>query len=155
MSVHREAARDAKEFARAQVFYGEGAGNRRKLIKTAVNAKMLKSPAYRQAFDLELGSQDMVHHVRKARRERHRRDVAHALNKNTRNAMSGRYTGVNMVVIVTGGALYYAHKTGRDKEILEKGKEKLEQIKLKHPTWIIFRNKPQPPPPVPRPRQTV
>lgn len=35
-STKRVAKRDAKEYARAQMYYGEGAGNRRKLIKATV-----------------------------------------------------------------------------------------------------------------------
>ena len=37
--LQKEASKDAKEFARAKMFYGEGAGNRRKLIKATVNQK--------------------------------------------------------------------------------------------------------------------
>lgn len=131
MNVQREALRDASEFARAQVFYGEGAGNRRKLIKAAVAAKASRSPAYQQAFESALAVQDMAAHVQKARKERRRRDFTHAFNKNTRNAMAGRYTGVNMTVIVIGGVVYYAHRTGYDKRIYDSVKSKLDDRKQK------------------------
>jgi hypothetical protein len=131
MNVQKEAARDAYEFARASVFYGEGAGNRRKLIKTAVAAKVAMDPAYARAFEQALARQDMVHHVQKARRERHRRDVFHAVNKNTRNAMAGRYTGVNTAVIVLGTAGYFAHKNGYDKIVFDKAKVKYDRFRTK------------------------
>jgi hypothetical protein len=38
-STSRDAAKDAKEFARAKAFYGEGAGTRRKLIRGTVEGK--------------------------------------------------------------------------------------------------------------------
>lgn len=131
MNAQKEAVRDAYEFARAQVFYGEGAGNRRKLIKAVVAAKASRSPAYQQAFESALAVQDMAVHVQKARKERRRRDFTHAFNKNTRNAMAGRYTGVNMAVIVIGGVAYYAHHTGYDKRLYISVKNKVEERKQK------------------------
>ena len=70
----REAAKDAKEFARAKMFYGEGAGNRRKLIKNTVEAKSKRDPDYKKAFDIHLNRQDMSTHASKARTERKRTD---------------------------------------------------------------------------------
>lgn len=134
MNVQREALRDASEFARAQVFYGEGAGNRRKLIKAAVAAKASRSPAYQQAFEYALTVQDMAAHVQKARKERRRRDFTHAFNKNTRNAMAGRYTGINMAIIVLGGAAYYAHHTGYDKKLYGSIKTKIDGQKRRRAT---------------------
>ena len=37
--TRHKAKKDAKEFARAKMFYGEGAGNRRKLIKATVSER--------------------------------------------------------------------------------------------------------------------
>lgn len=42
--------RDAKEFTQAKMYYGEGAGNRRKLIKATVKARS-KDPLYKSEFD--------------------------------------------------------------------------------------------------------
>lgn len=44
--VRRRARRDAKEFTQAKMYYGEGAGNRRKLIKATVKARS-KDPFYK------------------------------------------------------------------------------------------------------------
>jgi hypothetical protein len=131
MNVQKEAARDAREYARATVFYGEGAGNRRKLIRTEVAAKIERSPDYKVAFDRALASQHMDRHVALARRERHRRDVVHAVNKNTRNAMGGRYTGVNALVLAVGAGVFYAHKHGYDKQIYESAKIKTAALRKK------------------------
>ena len=129
MNIKREAVKDASEFARAHVFFGEGAGNRRKLIKTVVAAKSAQSEAYRQAFEAALAVQDMVEHVSKAQKERRRRDFWHAINKNTKSAMAGRYTGVNMTIVVIGGALYYAHNRGLDQKAYLKMKGKIQERK--------------------------
>ena len=162
MNVQKEAARDAYEFTRAKVFYGEGAGNRRKLIQTAVAAKVAADPVYAMAFERALHSQDMVDHVRKARRERRRRDVVHAVNKNTRNAMAGRYTGVNTAVIVLAVGGYIAHKNGIDKVIFDKAKDKYTKARESvqhrfHRAAEVVAEATDPadtedPPPVPAPR---
>jgi hypothetical protein len=46
----REARKDATEFAKAKMFYGEGAGTRRKLIKAKVEAKAGKDPNYKNPY---------------------------------------------------------------------------------------------------------
>lgn len=46
--------RDAKEFTQAKMHYGEGAGNRRKLIKATVKARS-KDPFYKSEFDKAAG----------------------------------------------------------------------------------------------------
>ena len=48
--TQKQAKKDAKEFARAKMFYGEGAGTRRKLIKNTVQERS-KDPVYKKAFD--------------------------------------------------------------------------------------------------------
>lgn len=72
--INRDAAKDAKEFARAKQFYGEGAGTRRKLIKAKVESKSKHSASYKKAFDHHLANQDMGKHSDRAVSERKRRD---------------------------------------------------------------------------------
>lgn len=69
--VRRMAKKEAKEFARAKMFYGEGAGTRRKLIKGKVNQHAKKFPEYKKNFDRYLEKQDMGKHADAAVRERH------------------------------------------------------------------------------------
>ena len=57
----REAKKDAEEFARAKLFYGQGAGTRRKLIKATVEAKSKRDPSYAKAFDNHLGNRIFLH----------------------------------------------------------------------------------------------
>jgi hypothetical protein len=145
-SIQKQALKDAQEYARAQMFYGEGAGNRRKLINKTVEAKSNRFPIYAVTFSRELARQDMAEHARRARRERKRIDLSRAFNKNVRNAAAGNYTGVNAVVLVIGGVGYYAHKTGYDKVIYEKARKKYAEVKNMR---IFHRDK------VPMPRITL
>jgi hypothetical protein len=72
--TERAATKDAEEFARAKMFYGEGAGTRRKLIREKVNSRKKADPAYAKAFDKAFESQDLGKHGDKARKERSRTD---------------------------------------------------------------------------------
>jgi hypothetical protein len=123
---------DAKEFARAKLFYGEGAGTRRKLIKAAVEGKSKKDPAYKRAFDHHLAKQDMSKHSEKARSERTRKNVANSTRRGIRGTShilrgNSQYASAATAIAV-GGALY-AHKAGIDKIIIGKGKQTYTKIK--------------------------
>ena len=85
--ISKEAEKDAIEFARAKMFYGEGAGNRRKLIKNSVEAKKKKSEFYANEFNNYLQDQDMEVHTKKAVSERHRKDTAKTLKKGGKKAI--------------------------------------------------------------------
>jgi len=131
-STNREARKDAKEFARAKMFYGEGAGTRRKLIKAKVEGKAKKDPNYKKAFDQHLNNQDMSRHAEKARGERKRKNVKKSAGKGirgTRHILNGnsQYASAATAIVV-GGALY-AHKTGIDKTIVNAGKKAYAKAK--------------------------
>lgn len=128
--VRRRARHDAKEFARAKMFYGEGAGTRRKLIRNTVKERS-KDPDYKTAFDYYSSKQDMAKHVQKAKAERHRKDVSNSVKKNTRgvvNILRGRpeLAGASLAALAAGVGV--AHKTGADKIILEQGKKAFSKV---------------------------
>lgn len=83
--TRKRAKKDAKEYARAQMYYGEGAGNRRKLIKATVEERS-KDPYYKEQFEKYLAEQDMAKHVGAAKRERRTRDTANAAKKGAKTA---------------------------------------------------------------------
>jgi hypothetical protein len=131
-STNRTAKKDAKEFARAKQFYGEGAGTRRKLIKATVEGKSKKDPTYKKAFDHHLDKQDTSKHAAKARSERKRKNVANSTRKGIRGTShilrgNSQYASAATAIVV-GGALY-AHKTGIDKTILNAGKNAYAKAK--------------------------
>lgn len=108
-STNKEARGDAKEFARAKMFYGEGAGTRRKLIKAKVESKSAKDPTYKKAFDHHLANQDMGKHSEKARSERRRKDTSASVGKNARalnRTINGPFAGAAAIGLATAGAAF-------------------------------------------------
>lgn len=104
----REAKRDSNEHAKAKMFYGEGAGNRRKLINAKVTAKS-KDPAYKKAFDYHSEHQDMAKRASQARGMRRRKDVKNTTAKTARGIKNlALKTGAP--VTLTAIALYGAYQ---------------------------------------------
>lgn len=131
MSIQSEARRDAEEYARAQMFYGEGAGTRRKLINAAVDSKSERSDEYAAAFDAELQRQNMAEHAAKAQKERKRKDRVDALGRNVKGLTTGNAKTMNTSVVVLLSGAYLAHSTGLDKKAYEYGKRKYENFKVR------------------------
>lgn len=129
----KQAKKDAKEFARAKMFYGEGAGTRRKLIKATVNERS-KDKVYKKAFDKALSEQDMSKHASKAKGERRRKDVANKTKKTGRgliNIATGHPERVGASLAVAAMAYSVAKKTGYDKVIKKVAKEKFSKVATK------------------------
>lgn len=105
----RAAKKDAKEFARAKMFYGEGAGTRRKLIKNTVEAKSKKDPSYKKAFENHLASQDMEKHARKAVKERNRKDTIDQTKKTARG-VKNLALGTGASATTAAAVMYYAYQ---------------------------------------------
>lgn len=126
----KQAKKDAKEYARAKMFYGEGAGTRRKLINKTVEQRS-KEPAYKKAFDEALAKQDMAKHAVKARGERKRKDVKNQAAKTGRglvNIATGHPERVGAGLAVAALAYGVAHKTGVDKIVYNAAKKKASQV---------------------------
>lgn len=139
----REAKKDADEFARAKMFFGEGAGTRRKLIKAQVEAKSGKDPAYKKAFDHHLANEDLGVHASKARGERKRKDVAKGTAKTARGIKNlalgtGAPVALSAVVIYAGwknpavrGVVTKAGKTAysavKDSDIVNSVKDQIQK----------------------------
>lgn len=134
--TNREASKDAKEFARAKLFYGEGAGTRRKLIKAQVEGKSKKDPSYKKAFDEHLANQDLSSHASKARGERRRKDVANSTAKTARginHLIRGNAQYASAAAAMLFGGAMYAHKLGIDKIVLNAGKKAFNTVKNGRP----------------------
>src|SRR5678816_1474042 len=115
--VDKEASKDAKEFARAREFHGQGAGTRRKLINHKVEARTKQDPTYKQAFDHHLARQDQAKHVEKAISERKRIDRT-TKTKQTAGAVARRFTGemgtqAAFTAVALAGAAFLASPKGR------------------------------------------
>lgn len=108
--TQRRAKKDAKKYARAKMYYGEGAGNRRKLIKARVNERS-KDPVYKKAFDDAYSKQNMERHASAAKTERRARDTKKFVKRYGATA-------------ITAGTFAYgmAQRTGADKVIAKHAK---------------------------------
>ena len=126
--------RDAKEFTLAKMYYGEGAGNRRKLIKAKVKAHS-KDPFYKSEFDKAVAKTNMSKRVSQAQRQRGRKNARNTTGKTVRgigNIASGN-------VSRAGGALalgYLGYKGAKaagvapsEREILTKAVKGAKKIK--------------------------
>lgn len=119
------AKKDAKEYARAKMFYGEGAGVRRRLINNTVKQRS-KDPTYKKAFDDALANQDMAKHATKARSERKRKDAKETVAKTGRgvvNVVTGHPERVGAAMASAVTAYGMAHKAGVDKKIADFAKQ--------------------------------
>lgn len=100
----REARKDADEFTRAKLFYGQGAGTRRKLIKAQVEAKSKKDPQYKAAFEKHVANTDLGKRAEQARGERKRKYVTASTAKTARgvkNLALGNGAAVSMGALAT------------------------------------------------------
>lgn len=105
--LKKDAEADAKEYARAKAYYGEGAGNRRKQIKNKISERM-KDPDYKAEFESQLKNQDMSKHQKAANRERHVQD-AKDKTKRVANGVKNLILGVGTTSL-TAIALYTVAK---------------------------------------------
>ena len=81
------AKKDAREYAKAKMSYGEGAGNRRKLINAKVNQRRKENEHYNKMFDEYLSLEDMSKHASAAKRNRTFKDTAKVTKKTARTAL--------------------------------------------------------------------
>lgn len=131
--TERAASKDAKEFAKAKMYYGEGAGIRRRQINNTVKSRS-KDSAYKEAFNRNLANQDFAKAGAQARSKRKRTDAVNGTKKTARgiNHMlrgNGQYASATAASLVVGAT--YAHKKGIDKMLLNKGKATLNSPEFK------------------------
>lgn len=130
--TNREAKRDAAEFTKAKMFYGEGAGTRRKLIKNTVEAKSKKDPKYKEAFDKHAADTDMSKRAEQARSTRKRTDVVNSGKKTAKGVVhvvrgNKQYANIAAITLATGATV--AWKAGGDKLVKKHGPKLMNDIK--------------------------
>lgn len=129
--TEREAAKDAKEYTQAKMFYGEGAGTRRKLIKAKIQQKS-KDPAYKEAFDRQVSDTNMAKRADQARGQRKRTDTSNKVKKTARGVNhvirgNSQYATTAAVLLAGAGAL--AYKNGGDKILKDVGNKTMDFVK--------------------------
>lgn len=122
----KQAQKDAKEYARAKMYYGNGAGTRRKLINNTVNQRS-KDPTYKKAFDAALSSQNMEKHVKAAKRERKIANVKETAQGVVTGSTGNSSRGVKVAVASIVGTAAILHVTGLDKKIIGAGKDFIDR----------------------------
>lgn len=140
--TNKEAAKDSQEFARAKMFYGEGAGTRRKLIKAKVETKSKKDPSYKKAFDHHLDRQDLGQHAEKARGERRRKDTRASVGKNARavnRVVNGPFAAPVAVTLIAAGVAY-AQNRGYDKVVTSTVRNAARNSNLRREVNDLLRN---------------
>lgn len=115
--TNREARADAKEYTQAKMYYGKGAGTRRKLINAKVASKS-KNPEYKKAFDYHVANTNMEKRVSQAKSKRHRADAAAGTARTARgikNVITGNAQFATLSAITIAAGATYAHQKGYDK----------------------------------------
>lgn len=85
--IDKTARKDAKRYADAKMYYGEGAGTRRKLLKAELSNKM-KDEHYKKAFDYYMQGADYEKSAHRAKRERRTRDTVKKVRTTTHKVES-------------------------------------------------------------------
>src|SRR4051812_12326376 len=129
MSVTKQARQDAFEMARADMYFGDGAGTRRKLIYAAVDHKYLSVPGYAQAFDQAYARQDWAKHAKDAKKERKHKDAKEKVERNVNAILSGNHRRVTPAIGVVLTVAVVAHQTGYDKVAVDYSKKKYGEAK--------------------------
>lgn len=129
------AKQDAHDWGLAQMFFGEGAGTRRKLVAARIDQRVLDIPGYEQALDKAYAKLNQIEMAEEALELRKKIDRANKAGKNIRAIKSGNLHAVsNGVYLILGGA-YLAHATGYDKKIQAEAKKLWKKAK----TEVKFR----------------
>jgi hypothetical protein len=126
--TNKMAKADAEEFTRAKLFYGEGAGTRRKLIKAKV-AERSKDPLYKKAFDHHVEKTNLAKRADQAHKERKRTDRKKSVKKTGRgvgHVLRGNSQYANTAALATVAGASYARQKGLDRKAWEAGKRFVE-----------------------------
>lgn len=127
--IEKMARTDAERTMAAEMFFGEGAGTRRKLLAAEMQPK-LTMPGYYQAFDKAYDALDRSKYAQMAIKERQKLDRAAKAGQNLRALKSGNIRGLSNGVFIVAGVVYVAHVTGYDKIALKEGEKLYKKAKV-------------------------
>lgn len=124
--TNKMAKADAEEFTRAKLFYGEGAGTRRKLIKAKVEQRSQKDALYKKAFDHHVAKTDLGKRAEQATKERKRTDRKKSVRKTGRgvgHVLRGNSQYANTAAVAGVAAAGYARRRGWDQKAANAGRD--------------------------------
>jgi hypothetical protein len=122
MDVNKIAKKDAFDWARAEMFFGAGAGTRRKLLNAQIEDKVAKIPGYVELFEDWYGKQNFADHAIAAAKERKRIDRLVSLKRNGKGLLTGNRKQLSTAVLVGVTTYVILHETGYDVVIQEHAK---------------------------------
>lgn len=129
--TNKLAKQHAEEFTRAKLFYGEGAGTRRKLIKAKVETHSKNDTLYKKAFDHHVAKTDLAKRAEQATKQRKRTDRSKSVKKTGKgvgHVLRGNSQYANTAAIVGVAAGVHIHNKGLDKPVFDAGKRFVENI---------------------------
>jgi hypothetical protein len=132
-STRINAHKDAEEFTRAKLFFGQGAGTRRKLIKATVESKRRKDPLYGHAFDHFVKQTDLGQRAVQARRERKRKDTTGYAKKTIKGVGhvlrgNNQYANATASLLVPAAVAYARYHPDQVRRVRNKGLQIVEQL---------------------------
>lgn len=128
--TNKMAKADAEEFTKAKLFYGEGAGTRRKLIKAKVESRN-KDSLYKKAFDHHVEKTDLGKRSVQATKQRKRTDRTKSVKKTGKgvgHVLRGNSQYANTAAIVAVGVGAHAHRSGLDQKVFDTGKNFVNEL---------------------------
>ena len=140
--VRRAARKDANEFASAKMYYGKGAGTRRKLIKARVETRSADA-RYKEAFEANLQKQNMASRASQAKVRRKATDVTESTVKTGRgviNILNGNSMAASAAAVAVVAGAGYAKKLGLDTVVAEAGKKAYSKAKTEFRAQQIKKN---------------
>lgn len=138
-NLDKIAKKDAENWARAEMFFGEGAGIRRKHLQADIDTKTATIPGYLERFGAYYEKQDMAEHAIQAAKERKKIDAGIKASKNLRALKSGNVRNLSTGVFVVVAGYVLARETGMDKHIEREAKKLWLQAKTKTDSYLAAR----------------
>lgn len=128
--MEKLAAQDAYEYGVAQMFYGEGAGTRRKLLDVVIGDRIHDIPGYEMAFETASARLNQTELAEIAIKQRKSLDRAAKAGQNFRALKNGNMKNLSTGVFIVAGVVMVAHQTGYDKVVEAKAKELYKRAKV-------------------------
>lgn len=129
MDVNKIAKKDAFDWARAEMFFGAGAGTRRKLLNAQIEDKVAKIPGYVELFEDWYGKQNFADHAIAAAKERKRIDRMVSLKRNGKGLLTGNRRQMSTVVVGTVVVYGVLYEAGIVEDPITEGKKRYAQAK--------------------------
>lgn len=133
--INKMAMEDARQWAYAEMFFGEGAGTRRKLLAASIQTKITQIPGYKEVFNAAYEKQDFSALAIRAAKERRRIDGSHFIKRNLGALARGDRRSMSNGFAASVIVLSVAHTTGYDKKAIVFVDKKYREAKNRYNQW--------------------